>query len=64
MQETIVAVCLSLAVIYIGYTFSRKMRYKGGGCCGCGKDCSSSAAGKCPSQPLKEVNALQAHDNK
>lgn len=50
MQEGIVALCLFLAFGYIVYTYVRKIRHKGEGCCGCGKDCCSSRAAPCAGQ--------------
>lgn len=64
MQEGIVVVCLSLAFIYILYAFFRKIRRKGGGCCGCDGGCSSTMAQKCPSQTLNEINTLRSQDKK
>lgn len=64
MQEGIVAACLSGAFIYILYVFYRKIRRKGGGCCGCDGGCSGSTAQKCPSQRLHEINTLRSQDKK
>lgn len=50
MQEGIVALCLILAFAYIIYTYIRKIRHKGGGCCGCGKDCCTARATPCGEQ--------------
>lgn len=36
MQESIIILCLAIAVGYLGSTFYKKIRQKSSGCCGCG----------------------------
>lgn len=61
MQEGIVALCLVLAFGYIVYTYIRKIRHKGGGCCGCGKDCCSSRAAQCGAEGATGKIASSPH---
>lgn len=58
MQESIVAICLTLAFGYIIYTYIQKIRRKGGGCCGCGKDCCTSKAAQCGELGAVEKNGI------
>lgn len=58
MQESIVIISLSAAFAYIIYTFYRKIRHKGGGCCGCGKDCCESTKKTCSSQGKQHLHDI------
>lgn len=58
MQETIIALCLTLAAAYLGYTFYKKIRDKNSGCCGCNSECCSKKHSPCASGTPPEIQAF------
>lgn len=61
MQESIIILCLAIAVGYLGVTFYKKTRQKNSGCCGCGGECSSKKHSSCANSTAEATQPFVPH---
>lgn len=62
MQESIIILCLTLAVAYLGYTVYKKIRNKNVGCCGCSGGCCSKQHGSNQNCNTTDIQAFSSSD--